>query len=150
MGCTSKHFTWHQLASADQIHGRRECASPHHTTTRPRHVPRLDAILLIVPIIWPDSEQYEQWMGLRKKTTGNYGFLMVLFFYCHAWQHKDPFAAAEWKKNVFLLAFLGVSWFSCKFSHHPRLPRLPRLPFWGLRNSERHSASGFLWNYGSI
>ena len=99
-------------------------------TPRPRHVRCLDAILLIVPIIWPDSEQYEQWMALRKKNYRKlWGFWWFCFFTARHDSTRTPFAAAEWKKPCFLLAFLGVSWFSCKFSHHPRLQRLPRLPF---------------------
>ena len=78
----------------------------------------------------------------KKKLQETMGFLMVLFFYCQAWQHKDPLCSCWMEKTMFFIGILrGFLIF---------LPRLPRLPFWGVRNSERHSASGFLWNYGSI
>ena len=103
----------------------------------PRHVPCLDAILLIVPIIWPDSEQYEQWMGLRiKKTTGNYEkFWCLMFFYCHAWQHKDPLeAAAEWKN------FQGFQGFQGRHSARGFVQRL------GLQQNTIGKFDHELWN----
>lgn len=121
---------------------------PHHDATTTCSVSRCHPPHRPNHLAW----QWTIWTmdGFEKK---NYRKLWVFdgfVFLLPCMTAQGPLCSCWMEKNVFLLAFLGVSWFSCKFSHHPKLPRLPRLPFWGLRNSERHSASGFLWNYGSI
>ena len=67
--------------------------------------------------------------GFEKKNYRKLWVFGVFFFTAMHDSTRTPLQLLNGKKHVFLLAFLGVSWFSCKFSHHPRLQRLPRLPF---------------------